>query len=396
MSARSLDSYVARAVAASFGVTLLFFLFLMILLDLLNNLGDYLEQIEHARAVAAAQAAAHAADPSQPPPRAVPGLAGFLFRFYLNLTPLSFLTIAPFVTVIGCMFGVSRLMAQNELQPMLFTGRSAMRVLRPALLCGLGSAAVMAGCWQWVMPRVAPHITSARSQLLGSGREIRNIVQEMRTERGGVFLHADRFDPAAQQLLGVRLLRVSGDGRNVLVRADRAQWDREIGDWRLFRVDPRSGVEGPGVIETFERQGHERPQRPIEILGTPDWTPREIRQHAQDDLATDLFAYDELWELHELRPGRRDVSLALHRHITYPLANLILLMLALPFAIHFERGSRIERVLGAIGISVAYLLSDLICQKLGLSGWLHPVAAAWSPTILFGSLGIVMFGSMKT
>jgi lipopolysaccharide export system permease protein len=88
--------------------------------------------------------------------------------------------------------------------------------------------------------------------------------------------------------------------------------------------------------------------------------------------------------------------MALHRHITYPLANLVLLLLGLPFAIHFERGSRIERVLGAIGMCAAYLLFDLICQNLGYNDWIHPVVAAWSPTILFGSLGVALFSGVKS
>ena len=59
-------------------------------------------------------------------------------------------------------------------------------------------------------------------------------------------------------------------------------------------------------------------------------------------------------------------------------------------------GSRIERVLAAIGVCGAYMLFDLTCQNLGYNGYIHPVVAAWSPTILFGSLGAVLFSGVKS
>ena len=119
-----------------------------------------------------------------------------------------------------------------------------------------------------------------------------------------------------------------------------------------------------------------------------------------DDLSKRCFTFsivsDELAELIQLRPNRKDVRLAFHRHITYPLANLLLLLLALPMAVRFERGSRIDRILIAIGLCGGFMLVDMICQSLGQRGDLHPIVAAWSPTILFGSLGIVLFGGIRT
>ena len=41
-------------------------------------------------------------------------------------------------------------------------------------------------------------------------------------------------------------------------------------------------------------------------------------------------------------------------------------------------------------------LFDLICQNLGYNDWIHPVVAAWSPTILFGSLGVALFSGVKS
>jgi lipopolysaccharide export system permease protein len=282
------------------------------------------------------------------------------------------------VTVIGCNFAISRLMTQNEVQPMLFVGRSMARVLRPALICGALVGLAMAACWQWVVPHIAAEVAEAQGAFLGGDRTIKNVVLETRSEQGFAGLRVRHYDPERRELEGVQLLRVGrafDDPR--LICADRARWDERLRDWRL-ELDTKDGI------------------KDIAVLGTPDWTPKVIRQRGQENIDPDVFSYDELLEMRRARPNRVDVAMALHRHVTYPLANLILLLLALPFAIHFERGGRVERVLGAIGVCAAYLLFDLICQNLGHTGYLHPVVAAWSPTILFGSLGVMMFSSLRS
>ncbi|MGE3172308.1 MAG: LptF/LptG family permease [Planctomycetota bacterium] len=357
----TLDRYVGRAVLGSLLASLVFFVFLTILLDLLSNLGRYLDIADREDL-------------------GMFGLFWFLAGYYLRMTPFSFVSIAPFVTVIGSMFAIARLMSQNELQPMLFVGRSMSRVLRPTLVAGGVMALGMAACWQWVMPNIAADVTAAQTFLSGGQRAIRNLVLEQRGE-SFVGLQVAEYDPEARRMIGVAMLRVGAEpGDASLIRGSAAQWDDDKGDWRL-----EDGVRRTGASD-----------RPCAFLGAPEWPPRLVLQRGQENVPVELFSYDELLATRAERPNRKDVAMALHRHITYPLANLILLLLALPFAIHFERGSRIERVLSAIGVCVAYLLFDLTCQNLGYNGWLHPIVAAWSPTILFGSLGVVMFGSVRS
>jgi lipopolysaccharide export system permease protein len=357
---QTLDRYVGGSIAASLLASLGFFLFLTILLDLLNNLGGYLDKAED-QGMSTGE------------------LFAFLGGYYLRVLPFSFVTIAPFATVIGCMFAIARLMAQNELQPMLFVGRSMVRVLRPALVAGVVMALAMAACWQWVVPTVALEVTEAQSMLGSGSRSIRRVILEDRGESfSGMWIRD--YDAAEQRMTDVSMLQRGAGGDSVLVVAKSATWDDAASDWRL--------------VEGVERT--ESGDVPRELLGAGEWTPAIVMQRGQEDVPCELFSYDELLETREQRPNRKDVAMALHRHITYPLANLVLLLLGLPFAIHFERGSRIERVLGAIGMCAAYLLFDLICQNLGYNDWIHPVVAAWSPTILFGSLGVALFSGVKS
>lgn len=358
---RLLDRYVGRIALGAFGAALLFFLFLSILIDLLNNLTRYAER-------AAAQ-----------------GLGGldlalYLGFFYMKLVPVLVTTVTPFATVIACMFAVARLQHANEVVPMLFVGRSIHRILAPMLALGVGAGLAMAGCWQWVVPRVGAALATEASFLREDSTVQRSLVHELHGDQSQHF-YAGQFDPLARSLRDVHLLVRGAHTDDVtLTTATMATWDEQQRDWRL--------VEG--------RQRRDRLEEPAQWLGRPDLTPAVLIQQGRDAIDPETLSYTDLLELTVTRPNRADVRLALHRHVTYPLANVLLLLLALPLAIFYERGSRVERVLAAIGLCGGYMLLDLTCQSLGQRSLLHPVVAAWTPAIVFGSLGVVLYGGTRT
>ncbi|MCA8950118.1 MAG: LptF/LptG family permease [Planctomycetes bacterium] len=357
-----LDRYVGRIVLGSFTAALAFFMLLIIIMDILAKMPRYVRVAEEQGF-------------------STLDLIGALLWHYTLFLPVFFVTMAPFVTVIACMFAIARLQHANEVVPMLFVGRPMRRILRPLMLCGLLSGISMAACWQWVVPQVAPAITESDEELnRGIGTQ-KHLVDESTDEGVIRRLYVTEFEPAKNEVTGVSmLLEAVLAADSVLITAKKGVWDGERGDWHL--------------IEGWREGVHKKV--PVEWLGRGDLTPELLLQRGREAIEADTLSYTELAETMALRPNRADVRLALHRHITFPLANLILLMLVLPLAVWFERGSRIERILTAIGLCGAYALFDLTCQSLGGRGHLHPVVAAWSPTILFGSLGVVMYGGIKS
>lgn len=368
----ALDRYVGRIVAGSYGAATVFFLFLSITIDLLNGLSSYLDHAER-------QGLGWL------------GLTRYLASYYAQMMPHFFVTVAPFISVIACMFATGRLLAANEVVPMLFVGRSTRRILQPMLVCAMLSGLAMAACWQWVVPKFASTISQAQQLLRGGEAEVKGIVME---QDGNVQsrLYVAKYHPMTRTMTGVALLVetvLASETR--LVMAETAVWDREQGDWRLTEgtVQTPPSVDFQGVVEPGRTE-------PCAWLGLAHVAPDDLLRKGREDVDPDLLSYGELTSLIDERPNRTDAKLALHRHVTYPLANLILVLLSLPLAVWFERGSRIERTLGAIGLCGAYLLTDLTCMSLGTREFLPPGVAGWLPTVVFGSLGVVMYGGMRT
>ncbi len=358
---KRLDRYVFRITLGAFAAALLFFLFVSVLSHLLRFLPELAER--------AAEKNLSGTE-----------MAWFLLVYYAKLSPVLFTTVTPFAIAIAGMFAVARLQHANEVVPMLFVGRSIHRVLLPILLLGGLAAGGMASCWQWVIPHVGADIANADAFLAKGDPLVKVLVDE---RRGDVdeFFYVREFHPVQQHLRTVHMLAqgtLAADA--VIVTATEAHWDEQRKDWRL-----KDGL-------ARRRDGRE----PQEWLGRPDLTPLVLLQKGRDTIDPETLSYSDLLEMVHARPNQPDIRLALHRHISWPLANLLLLLLVLPLAVHFERGSRIERVLMAIGLCGGYMLADLTCQSLGQQGQLHPIVAAWTPTIVFGALGLVLFGSTRS
>ena len=289
--------------------------------------------------------------------------------------------IAPFVTVISCMFAVARLMAANEIVPMVFTGRSMLRVLRPCLFVALVSGGVMVLTWEVLLPTLSRSMDNLEGMLEeGEGTtDLESIVlfSPDRQRR----LMCDRYSPEEQRVEGIVMMDLGSQPEDLSeVTAPKGFWDAEKADWELLSGRWRSGQ-------------HTENREWLQMEGV---TPRMLWLSGREAKPGSLLSYSELVDLIVLSPGRNDLVINLHYHLTWPIANLLLLLLALPFAVQFERGGKMGRIVLAILICGSYLVVDLTCQNLGRREYLHPVLAAWTPTILFGSLGTVMFGGIRT
>lgn len=353
-----MDRYVVRLLCGSYGGSLVFMMFVSVLTDLIQNAGRYLDRAEREGFGTAATVA-------------------LLLRYYAEMAPVVFVTVAPFLSVAAGMVTVVRLLHTNEMVPMLFSGRRITRVLRPVLAAGLISGGAMMACWEYVIPATAESTASSRSLLVPDFAVLENVIVEPVDD--SLRLFAEQYRPRDSSMRSVVVLDERGE-RPILISAEEALWVEESRDWHL------SGGEISDGVTT----------RPREWLGYSEITPRRLWQAGRAVKGDRELSYSELWELYRERPARHDYLMYLHHNIAYPAANIVLLLLALPFAVNFERGSRIRAVVQAIAVCGAYLVVDLVSGTLGQRAYLHPVAAAWTPTILFGSLGLVLFLGMRS
>jgi LPS export ABC transporter permease LptF/LPS export ABC transporter permease LptG len=100
-----------------------------------------------------------------------------------------------------------------------------------------------------------------------------------------------------------------------------------------------------------------------------------------------------------LRPSGRNLTpllIALQRKYAEPHTAWIMALFGIPLALSFGRRSAVAALSSAVGISLAYWGAAGIFQQLGEYGLLSPTVAAWSPLLIFATLGVYLLTRMRT
>ena len=108
------------------------------------------------------------------------------------------------------------------------------------------------------------------------------------------------------------------------------------------------------------------------------------------------LSFSEVRDLARRDPDNVVFQTLMQYHLTFPLANLVLLLVGLPVLL------RPDSRRGALGLAIGCLLcvfyfaADFVLRNMGIQGSLDPVLAAWLPVLTFGSLGLVLYDSMQS
>ncbi len=360
---RILTRYLSAAFLSSYLICLFFFVGLFLVIDFFQRIDDYVE----ARRFVASQGI---------------DLLPLVARYYVASVPIIFIQVAPFVTLMGAMFAVTRLSRSNELVPVVTSGVSLYRFLAPMFVYA-GVAAILMIV---IQERIVPGIAWERKRIdrIVSGKH-GQFVEELPLLRdtGGNLVGFRRYDPSRKIGEDVNVTRL-GPPPSTLT-ADRA----------IYRADGPRGdgwyLEN-GVEQSFDADG-DPVQRPVEFAEGVDLLPFEVDLSAVDKAT---LSFGEIAFLFRRNPDSAKLRVLLHHRLTFPMSNLVLLLIGLPIVLN----RNVRNLVVGVGLSAlvcgAFFAADFITQDLGSRGAIHPVVAAWLPTIFFGSLGICLFDTIRT
>ena len=361
-----MDRYVAGLFALSYATAFFLVVGLYVVVDLSINLDEYLQ--EHGDGT-------------------TPGM-GLVARYYALHLPFLYLEMSPFVTLVAALFTGARMVRNNELVAALGAGISSRRLFAPLVVAALGLALGMFALREWATDTVSRERDQLREYLLEQNSELvyENLwVRDLDRQqlRVGAYRPRAPGGPEFSELLA----RFTSAEDTVAIDARRAHSPR--------RVDGRWVWE----LEEGQRIRFDRDERHAEALDRFDLVnvgPADIelawrgREHPLD------LSFAQAGELLIRDPDNLQYRTVRQYHLTFPFAGLVLLLVGLPFLIGQERGRGVERVALGVLLCMAYFAVDFVTRTLGLQGSLAPVYAAWFPLVLFGSLGLVLFGSMRS
>jgi LPS export ABC transporter permease LptG len=312
----------------------------------------------------------------------------YVFEHFLFRVPAALHDGLPVVTLVATIFLFLALARYHELTAMKAAGMSLYRVALPILLVGLGVAFLSGLFQEIVLPRLNEwgdevDRVKIRGQL---PRHLQSRERLWLRTSDTRFYRIELLAPGTGDMYGMTVLEVDPRFR-LLSRLDA----------RRAHVTPEGWEMTDGAFREFGPKG--------EVSTIPFAMTALDMQEDLDDFTKiqKPIAAMSYWELKDYI-GRLQATgfqvkkylVELYSKLSFPLVNMIMVLVAIPFSLQAPRGGRLFGVGLAIAIMAGYLVVHYIALAFARADLLPPLLAAWTANIIFLGLGTSLFLRART
>ena len=308
-------------------------------------------------------------------------------EYLLALIPLRLTEILPVAAMLAALLSLGNLSRRKELVAAMSGGVHPWRCVRPILWVGFALSLLCLGMGEYVSPaasRITRKIWAENVRHLSFQRRVRydNLTA---AGTGGLFYSVGTLDTEKGRMEDVLVDRSEAGRPASQIRAATA-------DWRKDRW-----VFSNGVVRTFKTDG-------VEISSQRKFASLEMKsRESPKDLVppeenTESLGYQSLKRhirrLKNLGVPTRELEVDLYGKLALPWANLIVLLLGIPFAFQKNDG-KVKAVGFALGVSFFYFGLMQVGRALGQKPWCPPWLGSWMADMIFGVVGTWMFVRMR-
>ncbi len=349
---RTLERYFARQIYANVLFVLAAFLGLFAFFDLIRELADLGRGDYELRQV---------------------------FVFVALSAPTNAYELFPIAVLIGTLYVLAHLAGNSEFTVMRASGLSPRRA---ALVLGkIGVAFVVATFMvgEWVAPAAEELAQKVKMRAMSAliGQDLQS---GLWFKDEGSFINV-REARQANVLQDVRIFQFDGDYRlRKMTAAERGDYEGN-GVWRLARVvETEFTPQGPRTLRLAEREW--RSAVSPDMLDALIVRPERMSAFALHKYTQHLAGNKQKTERYEI---------ALWKKIVYPLATLVMMALALPFAyMHARAGSIGLKVFLGIMLGIFFHMLNSLFSHIGLLQNWPPISAAVLPSAAFLAAAVLM------
>jgi lipopolysaccharide export system permease protein len=275
----------------------------------------------------------------------------------------------------------------SEVTAMKAGGVSLYRITLPLLLL-----AFLISLFSFLGNEFLVPFSSQKGEYLLSVR-VRKEEQSSFFKNQKIWYHSDHrvfniqlLDPKKKILSGFTLYQFDDHFRCVQrIDAREVRW--MDGKWRFYDGAMRQFDEGGGIQVT--------PFEELEYPINESWESfQTIERKSREMSYSELQAYVEKIQSAGYDATRYLVDL--YAKYSYPLLNVIMVLIGIPFALKTGRSGGVAMSIGiSVMIGFAYGVTFYIFLSFGKSGVLSPLLSSWTPTLLFGLTGIFTLMSLR-
>ena len=360
-STHIVDRYLVREYVTFMGIGLAVAAALFIVIDLLKTLDKYL--------------------------RVKPPLVYILEHFAYRL-PAALHDGLPVVMLVATIFLFLTLSRYHELTALKAAGVSLYRVSAPVLGVGL-VVAIGAGLFQELALPVLNERGEEVDRVKIRGQAPRHLQSRQRLwvrSADTRFYRVELLNPGTNDLYGVTILELDREFRLTgRLDARRAHWTAggwELSDGAYREIGPEGKVQtvafGLTALDLKEElEDFLRIQKPVSTMSF--W---ELR--------------DYIGQLEAAGFQIRKYLVELYSKLSFPLVNLVMVLVAIPFALQSPRGGRLVGIGLAIVIMAGYLVVHYVALAFARADLLPPLIAAWTANVIFVGIGVSLLLRART
>ncbi|HXM32709.1 MAG TPA: LptF/LptG family permease [Chthoniobacterales bacterium] len=356
---RLLDRYVLRYFLQAYFYCIAGFISIWFIFDISDNISTFLEE-RVSRAL--------------------------ILKYYLAQAPQILVMLLPVALLLALLFVLGRMSRSNEIVSMLTSGVSVPRIIAPLLAVGLLTTAGGTA----LNYSLAPHAEFARKKLLEDNQSRRPqlglMAQIFRNRTDNRTWFIQHFRPGENIFTTVHVVQQdANDNITANYIATRGVYHPETKAWELQEAK---------VVHYDETGNITRLIPYTKSLMITDWSETPFRLSSAN-LRAEFLSVPELQEYLQFNSDFPPTLLApFATHLQYRLALpwmcIVITLIAAPLGIGYSRRGILSSVAAAILLAFAMNFTMHLFLALGEGARIPNWAAAWTPNIIFGVIGLVL------
>jgi lipopolysaccharide export system permease protein len=335
-------------------------------------------------------------------------------RYYLIKMSLIYDQISGVITMMAAIFTVTWMQRNNELLAMLAAGISTQRVIRPVLISAVAISGLAVANQELIMPRIAEELQRPPDD---DGKQAVFVYQ--RQDGNDVLLSGREAVRASRSITKFQAtipVRVAGELIEMQAREAHYIPDGDTqyphsGGWLIwgakFLTEPStssldvlthgvfSRVEDPSVYPQPADKIAAKPGMPVYFLKTPLSFTSMTRSRQWYHFAPTIELIRGLSDPSNL-PEKGDIQVFLHARLIRPLMSFNLMLLSLPLVLGGSNRNMFVNLGMSLGTTGVFYSANFMSQYLGGHDVLSPELAAWAPLIIFGTVAIARWDTIRT
>ena len=308
--------------------------------------------------------------------------AGSLLRYYVFRLPRVLTDVYPAVSLLAVLLSLGLLERRRELMALRACGVGPWQMSAPLLGAGV-LVSVVAFLWnETIVPPTAAEARRTREVVIKKRQNFRLLdAHSIWFQSREGFVNIDYYDATQETLHGLHLYVADDFRLRRIVEVPTASW--RDGTWHMAE----------GTVKEFDPAGGvtARPLRPDDIRFLEE--PSDLAKHRPNPEELTLAAVRDRIKIVEARGlDAAELRVDLHAKFALPLAGLVSVLVGFPLAARGGRRFGLARNV-SLGLvtGFAYWVTMAVAMAAGRAGMLPPAFAAWSPDVLFGGAGALMY-----